>query len=313
MILCKTCTRDQRFIQRGGFINENLDINPITTRLTHQEYERGYPSEYEWGKCSKCEGPLSKEDVIKSKLQEQRKGRYKNEFRINVEKIEHGEMNIMGGLDPLMRKYKDNPITGIGIMEYKSGKLKTEIHYKDGYQIRLKHFYENGLIKSDSNVKGGQLHGKEKTWYEIGELESECNYENDQGEGLFKKYYRTGQLENKGHLKNNDPEGVWEYFHENGKLQLEVNYKDGVSVSIKGWDENGNKMGLPKWKNKNKLQISLDFITGKGKHMLNNTPYSGSSFESYPNGNIKCVTEYKEGFIESQKCWDEDGNETECE
>lgn len=228
MILCKTCTliqrRNQRFTKRGGFINENLDINSITTGLKPQQYERGYPSEYEWGKCSICEGPLTKEDLIKSKLHEQRKGRSKNEFRINVTKIERGEINIMGGMDPLMRKYKGTPITGIGVMEYESGKLKTEIQYEDGYQIRLKHFYENGLIKSDSNVKGGQLHGKEKTWYENGELESECNYENDQVEGLFTKYYRTGEVEYIGHLKNNKQVGIWKYYSKNGELIKEEKY-----------------------------------------------------------------------------------------
>tara|TARA_B100000513_G_scaffold62711_1_gene24590 strand:+ start:79 stop:1002 length:924 start_codon:yes stop_codon:yes gene_type:complete len=307
MILCKSCIRDQRFIQSGGYINKNLDLDlpHLITKLKHQKYE--------WGKCSKCDGPLTKQDVIKFNLKEQRKERDETQFRINVEKIERGEINIMGGMDPLMRKYKGEPITGIGIIEYESGKLKTEIHYKDGYQIRLKHFYENGLIKSDSNVKRGQLHGTEKTYYETGEIESKCNYQNDEGEGLFTKYYRTGQIENQGELHNTEPEGIWKYFYKNGQLQLEVNYKDSISISMKSWNENGEEIQLQKWKNINELQVSLDFMTGKEKYTLNNESYSGGSFENYSNGNIKCVTEYNNGIIESKTNWDEEGNKIEYE
>lgn len=299
-MLCNDCIKDKKQgITR--MVNVNLDIDFYNTS--------GYTNESLWGDCSNCRKGLSKTEFIYYKRHERRK----NEIVIDIEEIKHGDYNILGGFDPLLRKYKGNPFTGIGIINYESRKLKTEIYYEDGYQIRFKNFYESGLIKCDTCVKDGQSHGEEKTWYETGELESESNYENDKGEGLFKKYYKTGQVNTIGFMMNNEPIGIWKYFHINGQLNLEIIYRDGVSISVKSWDIEGYEISLKSWKNINEIEVSLDHKTGKQKYISNNEPYSGISFENYPNCNIKCITEYKEGGLLSQTCWDEDGNKIECE
>jgi antitoxin component YwqK of YwqJK toxin-antitoxin module len=197
---------------------------------------------------------------------------------------------------------------------YKNGQIKSEKFVTYGTSIGPhRAWYENGQKRFDWYFnESRELEGKYQKWNGAGQLTHELHFKNGKKDGLC-RWYENGQLESEGHLKNNEHVGVWKYFHENGKLKLEVHYKNDVLVSIKEWDDNGDIMQLSKWRNKNELQLSLDFTTGKEKYTLNNKSYSGSSFEDYPNGNIKCVTDYKEGFIESKKCWDEDGNETEWE
>ena len=69
--------------------------------------------------------------------------------------------------------------------------------------------------------------------------------------------------------------GLWKKYHENGELSSEGNYKEGK------WIAGGVKEGV--WKH------------------------------YYENGQFRMEENYKEGELISNKCWDEEGNEIDCE
>ncbi|GAB3831135.1 hypothetical protein GCM10028895_48130 [Pontibacter rugosus] len=57
---------------------------------------------------------------------------------------------------------------------YPSGKLKSEITYKNSQQNGpAKTYYANGNIESEANYRGGMLEGSYKTYYENGQVQTE--------------------------------------------------------------------------------------------------------------------------------------------
>jgi hypothetical protein len=58
--------------------------------------------------------------------------------------------------------------------------------------------------------------------------------------------------------------------------------------------------------------VVVDVMSGKQRYIYCNEAYFGSSYENYPNGNIRCVTDYIEGYFESKTRWDEKGNKIPC-
>lgn len=58
----------------------------------------------------------------------------------------------------------------------------------------LRDFYEEGALKSESEVKGGKRHGR------------------------YREYYENGTLKVRGKYNNNQPKGTWKYYTEEGKF-----------------------------------------------------------------------------------------------
>ena len=266
-----------------------------------------------WGNCVRCGTPFSKDDIVRQKLSEQKEKMNRNEIRVSHDKIERGGCNLMGVFDPLIRKYNGNPFSGIGIITNKSGRLKTEIYYNNGYQVRLKNYHKNGIIKSESEVKDGDLHGKEMTWFDSGRIESVVNYNKGKSDGSFLRYYESGVTHSEGQFTNDDLSGRWKYYNENGVIYLEVDYKDDIPINMIGWDENQNPRLLSSWVDNKTLSSVFDFSSGGETTVCNGEPYTGMSFENFPSGEIKSVREFDNGCLVSENFWDEVGQKIDSE
>ena len=136
----------------------------------------------------------------------------------------------------------------------------------------------DGYIQRTEEWKDGKMNGLERYYnVESGVLVHEVSYKNHRKEGLSKEY------------------------DANGILIMTVEYKDGFeNGSVKKYYQNG--------------QVKSEYIMRDGE---GNVEFSK---EYYKNGQLKSHCIYEEtdenvyGFyVVSYDCWDEDGNQIECE
>jgi len=96
-----------------------------------------------------------------------------------------------------------------------------------------------------------------------------------------------------GNLLNGKKEGRWKsYYHSTGKKIYDLNFKNGKKDGLRTrWFENGQK------------EFEGTYKDGK--------PY-GTQTDWFENGQKFYEGTYKDGELISSKCWDEDGDECEC-
>jgi len=134
-------------------------------------------------------------------------------------------------------------------------------------------------------------------YYENGQLMMEGNYKDGKLSGLWKSYYESGQLTTEGYMKDGEKYGLWKHYYENGQLEIEGEYKvQNDSIS---------KDGIWKWYYKN----GQLFQTANWKY----GEFHGLWKVYYENGQLEWEENWKDDELISEKCWDEDGNEIECE
>ena len=216
----------------------------------------------------------------------------------------------------------EEPFSGLIINKYESGQKHTKGYLtngrEDGYwtwwyegspknHIRLYLdnildnlpylFYDSwenyGQKRKVVDYLDGTKDGLSTEWYENGQKKSEGKFEDDKKDDLWKDYYENGQLQEEGHYKEGKLEGLWRRYFDNGILSIKGNYKDDKQEGFwKSYYDNG--------------QLYLDRIYKDGK-------LEGLWKSYYDNGQLKYEWNYKEGELISQKCWDEEGNEKECD
>ena len=87
-------------------------------------------------------------------------------------------------------------------------------NFKNGDQVGLILWYENGQMKYEEIIKDGD--GLITTWYENGQKEFEGTYKDGKGDGLQKQWYENGQKSGEG------------------------TFKDGKLISSTIWNEDGS-------------------------------------------------------------------------
>ena len=152
---------------------------------------------------------------------------------------------------------------------------------------------KNGVIRFINNYKDGKKYGLQKSYYDNGTLDLfERNI--TLGVCVYKKYYQNGQLLQEGETKDDVEVGDFKLWYENGQLCQIGSFKDGKEDGEwKYYYENGN------------LEL-------KG-HFKNGFPNGGENKTWYECGQLKSEEVWENGVVISQKCWDEDGKEIECE
>ncbi|HHM12990.1 MAG TPA: hypothetical protein ENJ16_05510 [Planctomycetaceae bacterium] len=81
--------------------------------------------------------------------------------------------------------------------------------------------------------------GLYKEWLLDGSV-YECTYVLGKIHGVERQWYPNGQLSMERHRAFGKEHGVSRGWHPNGQLMYESQYVNGVEVSGKAWDENGN-------------------------------------------------------------------------
>ena len=217
-------------------------------------------------------------------------------------------------MDEGVHYYKGKPFDGIGFYKY-TNDLLLEKSYKDGKLVSEKVWWSEGKLKIESSYKDEKKHGLYREWYENGQLMKEENYKFGKEDGLNRKWHENGQIrciikvkvgvviserywyENGQLLAERNRidgkiDGLYRGWYENGQLKFEENYKDGIYGLYSGCYENG--------------QLSLEINKKEGK-------YDGLYRHWHENGQLKWEWNWKNDDRISVKCWDENGNETECE
>ena len=177
-------------------------------------------------------------------------------------------------------------------------------------KIYMKRLYIDGRLMFETNFKDDKKDGKWTTWHSNGRINYKTNYKDGKADGKWTHWYDNGQKMKEGTVKDGEKyvinawnkngellvkegNGKWIIYYESGKINNEGTYKDGKADGLgTGWYDNGQK----KWEGA--------FKDGEK---------DGKWTYYYENGQKKEEVTYRDGELISEKCWDEDGDEKECD
>jgi len=236
--------------------------------------------------------------------------------------------------------YVNNDAEGLGRAWYRDGKPKMVSNFSMSYPIDSKEWYangnlmlekntslgidkewyENGQISSEEQWKNGKRNGVSREWFDNGQLKHEVRFKEGQRNGLSKYWYKNGQLRSEGNWNNWNRNGVFKTWYENGQLQSERHFaKDERNGIQKGWYENGNlKFEYNAKADGNESESLVNSLYDNSKTELGvvlseKGNLDGMYREWHVDGKIKIELNFQKGKINKITCWDEDGNEIECE
>ena len=131
--------------------------------------------------------------------------------------------------------------------------------------------------------------------YDNGNIES-ITYHKKSRTGIekvkYEGYHKNGQKSSEKTYKDGKSNGLTTKWYENGQKKYEWNYKDGeLDGRWTSWYENGQKEEEGTYKD--------------GEE-------DGLYTKWYENGQKEFELTYKDRELISLECWDEDGNEEEC-
>jgi antitoxin component YwqK of YwqJK toxin-antitoxin module len=87
----------------------------------------------------------------------------------------------------------------------------------------------------------GKLFSGKLIWHtEDGKIGSEVDYQNGLQNGCTLGWYKNGKKRNEKFYKNGRIHGYVREWYESGQIKREEEIYDGVAISEKHWDENGN-------------------------------------------------------------------------
>lgn len=102
-------------------------------------------------------------------------------------------------------------------------------------------YYEDGTLKSQTEVSKGMLQGLSEGWHENGQLQVKETFEKGVANGLRQKWRPDGSKESEGTIQNGQFEGTYRKWHSNGQLAEEIQMTNGVAHGeAKSWHENGD-------------------------------------------------------------------------
>lgn len=176
-------------------------------------------------------------------------------------------------------------------------------------------FFDNGKLSKSGEYKDGKRNGVWKESNIDGNLISEISYLKGEKEGESISYYKNGNKKEKSTFKRDKLDGKKIEWDENGDIKSENIYKDDVRIKVRGF-ENG-KLSYEGDVIENELEGTFKSFYENGK-VLNEGRHKKNEMDGewkgyYESGNLRKIGVFKDGVVLSQKCWDEDGNETECE
>jgi len=237
--------------------------------------------------------------------------------------------------------WKNGERDGLGTWWHANGQKISEITWKDGERDGLDtEWYENGQKKREEIYKDGERDGLDTEWYENGQKKREEIYKDGERNGLDTEWYENGQKKREQTLKNGRRDGLDTEWYENGQKKREEIYKDGERISGKVWNSDGLlKNGIEKdssnledvgnpfynmrnlgksettWKDGERDGLATQWYkNGKKESEITykNGEWDGLATFWYENGQKSSQATWKDGELISSKCWDEDGNEKDC-
>ena len=286
--------------------------------------EEPYPDEI-YLECSKCGYGYYKSTLTREEREEERKNYRPIKNWNDPKKMETPTLKLEGKINGIEKKY------------HKNGKLWVEVNMKNGKRDGVeKQYYETGEILCEQHLKDGKLNGPNKHYDINGDLIINDNYKDDLLHGTSENY-KNGILTVETNYKEGLRDGIHKEYNESFKtLSVWRNYKLGklhgdqmtyyFNQLIERIDEYKNDVLIG---SKMYYDFVSDISSGEkdkegneitkkgqplGEEMIYDINGERENYKQYhPNEQLKLQINYKDKKIISQKCWDEDGNETECE
>ncbi|SNW62483.1 MORN-repeat protein [Orpheovirus IHUMI-LCC2] len=149
---------------------------------------------------------------------------------IKTEKISYYLHRNTGLLEGIYKEYDDNGNVVKVIDKYRNGKATGKVRT----------YYPNGNIQSESHIINGILYGMCTKWHENGIKKEELMCIGDIQNGCVTNWYENGNLMYQYIPDNNKNTVTIKYYYDNGSLQSILMYKNDKLYSKKKWDTEGN-------------------------------------------------------------------------
>ena len=134
-----------------------------------------------------------------------------------------------------------------------------------------------------------------KQYYDNGQLKWESNWKDGVVDGVCRGFYENGQQRSEQNFIKGKRNGIERKWYKNGQLEYEWNYKaDTLWVGTQKW-----------WYDNGQIHIEENY-RADGKQ-------DGVKRVWHENGKLKQRMIYEGGEAKSEKCWDENSNELDCE
>jgi hypothetical protein len=91
-------------------------------------------------------------------------------------------------------------------------------------------YYNNGKIKSETEMLCGKVHGLRTEYFESGNLKSQGEWKDGKQDGVTKHYYEDGRLESIAFWLEGNQNGESLIYYKNGTLMFSANYVNGCIV-----------------------------------------------------------------------------------
>ena len=125
----------------------------------------------------------------------------------------------------------------------KDGLFYSKDNNQQPYSGKVFRNFSSGNIRSEGNMKNGQLHGINLEYWENGQVQFETTYRDGKKSGPETWYYENGTLLLESTYKDGKENGLFKMYHENGQLKGEVIFKDGKETGVfKQFDKNGKRI-----------------------------------------------------------------------
>jgi antitoxin component YwqK of YwqJK toxin-antitoxin module len=196
--------------------------------------------------------------------------------------------------DRWFQKNQEQPFTGILFeRSKKTDKRILECEYNQGLMNgRYQEWYDDGTIKNSGYYREGQPEDEWSEWYPNGQKSDEITYKNGQRHGVWTEWYETGEKLYEGTYSKGREHGKHIKWYDGGQKAFEYGYhkgeKDGLWME---WYENGQKMY---------------------ENRYAKDQWNGLWIGWYMNGQKKYELQHEGGQQVYQYCWDEAGNDCDC-
>jgi antitoxin component YwqK of YwqJK toxin-antitoxin module len=128
---------------------------------------------------------------------------------------------------------------GIGIIymnDTKASEISFQNDHMDGPYIA---YHPNGAISTQVTYKENHMDGELSAFDDNGKLLKKETYTMGKKSGPSQTFYPSGKLYEEATFENNIPIHQSTAYHENGKPMVIKHYKDGKTLSVDIYDENG--------------------------------------------------------------------------
>jgi len=130
---------------------------------------------------------------------------------------------------------------------YENGALKSVSQMKKGLRNGLtKNYYQNGALLSEIYYTNGLRNGIAVDYYKEGGIHARIPYRNDLKEGEAVWYYPSGKPYRITPYRQNTIDGIQRFYYESGQIQAEVPWKTGQrGTGLKEYTQSGKLIKEP--------------------------------------------------------------------